>query len=196
MALGTILVLYDGSEAADSMLSLACCTVWRAGRIIPLYVTCVPQSLPLSPLPDWYDDDGQAALDRAEEVAWERGCTADSWLVRARSRAEAAVAVAGDCEADAIYLPAWTWRHPLRRLYGAIEARRVAQQARCPVLVGTWMVPADAGRTLHNTRSTASSSFAARTGTWGDWTGGTQYNRRRIPAQAGRQLSGPHAGVS
>ncbi len=137
MTLGRILVLYDGSEAADRLLSMACEAVWQAGCVMPLYVTRVPPVLPLAPLPRWYDDEGQQALDRAETVAWQHGCRVDSWLVRSREPADAIVSVARDGEADAIFLPLGGWRHPVRHLQARFQARCVACAAACPVLVGS-----------------------------------------------------------
>ena len=146
MVLRRILILYDGSEAADGLLSMACETVWPAGSVMPLYVTRVPAVLPLSPLPRWYDEEGWQALDRAESVAWRYGCNVDTWLVRSREPADAVVSVAYDGEADAIFLPLCGWRHPFRRLHDGSQARSVAREAPCPVLVGSWNEP---GRAWH-----------------------------------------------
>jgi nucleotide-binding universal stress UspA family protein len=141
MALGKILVLYDGSAAADGLLAMACETVRSTGCVMPLFVTRVPAVLPLAPLPHWFDREGQEALDRAEAVARRYGCAIDSWLVRSREPAEAIVAVARDGEADAVFLPQCSWRHPLRRFGDGVQARLVAHAAPCPVLIGTWRDP-------------------------------------------------------
>jgi nucleotide-binding universal stress UspA family protein len=147
MALGTILVLYDGLEAADSMLSLARETAWRQRRIIALYVTRVPASLPLAPLPDWFDEDGRVALDRAEAMARLRGFEVEGWLIRTRQPANAILSVARQCEVDAIFVPLQSWtRHPWRRLRSVVIARALARTAFCPVLAGSWAQPAWNGR--------------------------------------------------
>jgi nucleotide-binding universal stress UspA family protein len=147
MPLGTILVLYDGLAAADSMLSLAWETAWRPRRIITLYVTRVPASLPLAPLPHWFDEDGQVALDRAEAIAHRRGFEVEPWLIRTRHPAKAILEVAHQCEVDAIFVPLLSWtRHPWRRLRSVITARALARTAFCPVLIGTWVQPRENGR--------------------------------------------------
>jgi hypothetical protein len=55
MAFETILVPYDGSEEADAMLRLACDTVTGKQCVIALYVIRIPMTLPLDPLPSWFD---------------------------------------------------------------------------------------------------------------------------------------------
>ena len=144
MTLHRILILYDGSEAADGLLSMACETVWPAGCVMPLYVTCVPSVLPLAPLPRWYDEEGWQALERAETMAWRHGCNVDIWLVRSREPVDAIVSVAHDGEADAIFLPLCGWRHPFQRLHDGAQAQSVARDAPCPVLVGSWNEPGSA----------------------------------------------------
>ena len=43
--------------------------------------------------------------------------------------------------------PVCGWRHPWRRLRSVLAARAVARRAHCPVLVGTWVLPAEQGDT-------------------------------------------------
>ena len=141
MALEKILILYDGSDAADRLLVMACETVWTTGRVMPLYLMRVPPTLPLTPLPHWYDHEAQRALDRAEALAWRYGREADTWLVHSREPVDAIASVARDCEADVIFLPLCGWRHPVRHIQGALQAQAVARRAPCPVLTGAWAVP-------------------------------------------------------
>ena len=146
MALEKILILYDGSDAADRLLTMACETVWTTGRVMPMYVTRIPPTLPLAPLPHWYDYEGQRALDRAEAVAWRHGREVDTWLVHSREPVDAIASVARDCAADAIFLPLCGWRHPVWHIRSTLQAEAVARIAPCPVLVGAWTVP---GRESH-----------------------------------------------
>jgi len=46
-----------------------------------MYVTRIPPTLPLAPLPHWYDYEGQRALDRRRQLAWRHA--ARSTLARA-----------------------------------------------------------------------------------------------------------------
>jgi nucleotide-binding universal stress UspA family protein len=143
MAIDTIVLPYDGSEAADAMLRLACQVVDRPGRLIALYTTRVPASLPLDPLPAWFDDEGNEKLDRAEALAAARDVAIETTLTRVRRPVDAIVAEARRCEAAAIFLARPSWRRPWRRLGAAITARAVRRRAPCPVLVGSWFGPAD-----------------------------------------------------
>jgi nucleotide-binding universal stress UspA family protein len=139
MALGTILVPYDGSEPADAMLRLACRTIRQGGRVIVLYMTRIPPSLPLDPLPDWIDADGNAALDHAEVVAASLGVTIETWLRRVRQPVDAIAGQAHIQEVDAVFLPLWSWRHPLRRLRAIRAARAVMRELSCAVLLGAYL---------------------------------------------------------
>ena len=172
MALGTILVSYDGTAPADAMLRLACGTAGSGRRLIALYVTRIPASLPLEPLPAWIDEEGQGALDRAEAIAREYGVEVESWLMRARHTVEAIVGVAREGEADAIFLPLGSWRRPWRRLHAICTARAVLRRAACPVLLGAWAIPGHERTPQRPGRegSEPASTFAA----------------------AGRALAGPH----
>jgi nucleotide-binding universal stress UspA family protein len=138
MALGTILVPYDGSEPADAMLRLACRAIGEQGRVIVVYMTRIPPSLPLDPLPLWIDEQGDAALDRAEALAASLGVPIETWLTRVRHRVDGIVGEARVQEVDAVFLPQWSWRHPWRRLGTLRAARAVLRQVSCAVLVGTW----------------------------------------------------------
>jgi len=138
MALGTILLLYDGSESADALLRLACQMIDARGRLIALYTTRIPASLPLDPLPTWIDQDGNEALDRAEAVASARNVAIETRLTRVRRPVDAIIAEARECEATAIFLPQPSWRWPVRRVRAMFTARSVPRRTACPVLVGSW----------------------------------------------------------
>ena len=147
MALDTILVHYDGSESADAMLRLAWQVVGARGRLIALYTTRIPASLPLDWLPSWIDNDGNKMLDRAEVLAAAQGVAIETTLTRVRRPVDAIIAEARACEAAAIFLPQPSWRRPWRRLRAVITACSVLRRAPCPVLVGSWLGAAgDAGR--------------------------------------------------
>jgi len=105
MALRTILIPYDGSEQADDVLHLACQEVGNGGRVVALYATRMPPSLPLDPLPASVDAAGQDALDHAERVTRRYDGIVETRLVRARHVADAVIGEARDTEADAIYVP-------------------------------------------------------------------------------------------
>jgi nucleotide-binding universal stress UspA family protein len=139
MALGTILVPYDGSEPADAMLRLACRAIGKGGQVIVVYMTRIPPSLPLDPLPDWIDAEGNAALDHAEAVAASLGVTIETWLTRVRHTVDAIVGEARIQEVDAVFLPLWSWRHPWRRLRAIRAARAVVRQVSCAVLLGAYV---------------------------------------------------------
>ena len=138
MALRSILVPYDGSEPADAMLRLACRAIGAGGRVSAIYMTRIPPSLPLDPLPAWIDAEGDVALDRAEALAANLGVTIETWLTRVRHTADTIVGEARIQEVEAVFLPLWPWRHPWRRLRAARAARVVARQLSCAVLVGAW----------------------------------------------------------
>lgn len=139
MALGTILVPYDGSEPADAMLRLACRTAGREGRVIVMAMTRIPASLPLDPLPCWFDAEGNAALDRAEAVAGSLGVPIETQLLRVRYTIDAIVDEARIQEVDAVFLPLWSWRHPPRRIRAIRAARVLVRQLSCAVLLGAWL---------------------------------------------------------
>jgi len=105
MALRTILIPYDGSVQADDLLHLACQEVGGDGRVVALYVTRVPPSLPLDPLPARVDAAGNDALDHAERVTRPYDGVVETRLVRARHVADAIVGEARETAADAIYVP-------------------------------------------------------------------------------------------
>ncbi len=134
MALRTILVPYDGSAQADDLLHLACQDVGNGGRVVALYVTRVPPSLPLDPLPAHMDAAGNDALDRAERVTRRYDGLVETRLVRARRVADAVVGEARETGADAIYVPLASggiWR----RWRGARVAWAVVRRAPCRVLL-------------------------------------------------------------
>jgi len=134
MALQTILVPYDGSAQADDLLHLACQEVGAEGRVVALYVTRVPPSLPLDPLPARVDEMGNDALDRAERVTRCYDGIVETRLTRARHVADAIVGEARATEADAIYVPlerSGIWRCWRR----ARAAWRIARRAPCRVLL-------------------------------------------------------------
>lgn len=138
MALDTILVPYDDSERSDALLRLACRTVTTRGHIVVVYMVRLPSGVPLEPLPPEIDCKGDIALDRAEMVAAEMGITIEKWLTRVHDEVDAIVGEARLHHADAVFLPLWSWTHPLRRLRGNRTARRVVRSVACPVLVGDW----------------------------------------------------------
>ncbi len=134
MALTTILIPYDGSEQADDLLHLACHDVGTEGRVVALYVTRVPPSLPLDGLPPHMDAAGNDALDRAERVTRRYDGILETHLVRARREADAIVGEAGAIAADAIFLPlarGSVWRRWRR----ARVAWEVVRRAPCRVLL-------------------------------------------------------------
>ncbi len=134
MALRTILIPYDGSEQADDLLHLACHDVGTEGRVVALYVTRVPPSLPLDGLPAHMDAAGNDALDRAERVTRRYDGLVETRLTRARRVASAVVGEARETGADAIYLPLASggiWR----RWRGAQVAWAVVRHAPCRVLL-------------------------------------------------------------
>jgi len=134
MALRTILVPYDGSEQADDLLHLACQEVGGEGRVIALYVTRVPPSLPLDPLPERVDTAGNDALDHAERVTRCYDGIVETRLTRARHVADAVVGEARATGADAIYVPlerSGIWRRWRR----ARAAWRIVRRAPCRVLL-------------------------------------------------------------
>jgi hypothetical protein len=145
MALRTILLAYDGTEAADAMLRLACQLLGSRGRIIALYATRIAPTLPLDPLPAWIDQSGNAALDHAEAVATTFDVRIETTLTRVRQAADALIGEARVQEADAIFLPLGSWRHPLRRLRAARTLWTLRRYAPCQVLAGNWL-PAGAQR--------------------------------------------------
>jgi len=131
----TILVPYDGSSQADDLLHLACEVVGAEGRVVALYVTRVPPSLPLDPLPAHVDAAGNDALDRAERVMRRYDGIVETRLTRARRVRDAIVGEAGAIGADAIFLPlasGGVWR----RLRRAWDAWTVVRRAPCRVLLG------------------------------------------------------------
>lgn len=138
VTLCTVLVPYDGSAPADEMLRLACRICSEQGRVVVVYMTRIPLSLPLDPLPAGVDARGDAALDHAEAVAADFNVTIETWLTRVRQEIDAIVGEAHLQEADAIFLPSWPWRHPWRRMRKAHLARQLARRVTCAVLVGTW----------------------------------------------------------
>ena len=152
-------------RAAHKVRRLACTAVGERKRVIALYITRVPLSLPLDPLPKWFDEEGQAALDRAEVIGCHHGVEVGSWLTRARSAADTILAVAHECEVEAIFMPLYSWHHPRRRLSALRTARAVTRQALCPVLLGTWIDPErdDPRQDVPDERFDTSSKFSA---TW------------------------------
>jgi hypothetical protein len=139
MTLRTILLAYDGTEATDAMLRLACQMLGTRGRIIALYATRIAPTLPLDPLPAWIDQPGDAAVDHAEAVAATFDVRIETTLTRVRQVADAVIGEARAQEADAIFLPLGSWRHPLRRLRAAYTAWMVRRYAPCQVLLGNWL---------------------------------------------------------
>jgi nucleotide-binding universal stress UspA family protein len=136
MGLESVLVPYDGSEEADAMLRFACEAVTGKRRVIALYVIRVPSTLPLDPLPAWFDREGNRALDHAEAVVGKGGVAIEAQLVRARDAAEAIVGEARELAVDAIFMPlnkqhGFWHSHLLSR-----TVRAVMRQAPCPVLIG------------------------------------------------------------
>ncbi len=134
MALRTILIPYDGSAQADDLLRLACEEVGGDGRVVALYVTRVPPSLPLDPLPARVDAAGNDALDHAERVTRPYDGVVETRLTRARHVADAIVGEARETGADAIYMPLGQgsiWRRWRR----ARAAWRIARRAPCRVLL-------------------------------------------------------------
>jgi len=134
MALRTILVPYDGGEQADDLLHLACQEVGDGGRVVALYVTRVPPSLPLDGLPLRVDAAGQDALDHAERVTRRYDGIVKTRLTRARRVADAVVGEAAATGADAIYVPlarGGTWR----RWRAAWMAWEIVRRAPCRVLL-------------------------------------------------------------
>lgn len=162
MGLGAILVPYDGSEPADALLRLACHTIDPGGRVLVLAMTRVPASLPLDPLPCWFDTEGNAALDRAEAVAGNLGVPIETWLLRIRHPVAAIVDEARIQEVDAVFLPLWAWRYPLRRFRASRTARALARQLSCAVLLGNWMP--GTGQSLAAAAATASPYQPVATG--------------------------------
>jgi len=134
MALRTILVPYDGSEQADDLLHLACHEVGDAGRVVALYVTRVPPSLPLDGLPARVDAAGQDALDHAERVTRRYDGIVETRLTRARHVADAVVGEAAETGADAIYVPL-TRGGMWRRWRAARVACQIVRRAPCRVLL-------------------------------------------------------------
>jgi hypothetical protein len=141
MVHGTILLLYDDSAAAAALLTMACRIAGQTGRIVLLYVLRVPSTLPLAPLPHWFDRDANTALDHAEVVARQQGVQVDTLLVHSHEPAETIVQAARDCEAEAIFLPLCGWQHPVRRMRMVLMAHLIARGGSWPVLLGSWMVP-------------------------------------------------------
>jgi len=141
MALDTILVPYDGSEAADDTLRFAGDVVGRGGRVIALYVTRVPPTLPLDPLPPSFDQQGNEALDHAEDIAGRSGMVIDAWLTHARHRAHAVVDVARDEAVDAIFLPVAVRQRRWPLLLMPRALRTIIRQAPCPVYLGCRPAP-------------------------------------------------------
>lgn len=150
MALGTILLPYDGSEAADALLRLACQVVGTRGRLIALYSTRISASVPLEPLPAWIDKEGNDALDHAEMVAAAQGIAIETVLTRVRRPIDAIVAEARACEATAIFLPQPSWRRPWKRLHVIFTAHSLLRQTSCQVLVGAWLGATYDRRTWHD----------------------------------------------
>jgi hypothetical protein len=121
------------------MLRLASRAIGQGGRVIVVYMTRIPPSLPLDPLPDWIDGEGNAALDHAEAVAASLGVTIETWLTRVRHTVDAIVGEARIQEVDAVFLPLWSWRHPWRRFRAIRAARAVVRQVSCAVLLGAYL---------------------------------------------------------
>ncbi len=134
MALRTILVPYDGGEQADDLLHLACQEVGGEGRVVALYVTRVPPSLPLDPLPVRVDAAGQDALDHAERVTRRYDGVVETRLTRARRVADAVVGEAAETGADAIYMPL-TRGGMWRRWRAAWRAWEIVRRVPCRVLL-------------------------------------------------------------
>lgn len=134
MTLKTILVPYDGSEQADDLLRLACAEVGGEGRVVALYVTRVPPSLPLDGLPVRVDAAENDALDHAEDVTRRYDGVLETRLVRARRGVDAVVGEAREIGADAIFLPlasGGVWR----RWGHARAAWKIVRRAPCRVLL-------------------------------------------------------------
>ena len=65
-------------------------------------------------------------------------------------------------EVDAVFLPLWAWRYPLRRFRASRTARALARQLSCAVLLGDWMP--GTGQSLAAAAATASPYQPVATG--------------------------------
>ena len=177
MSLRTILVPYDGSAHADDLLRFALDAVREAGgRVVALYVTRIPSSLPLTPLPAHVDSVGNAALDHAEDVARRHGYTIETRLARAHDVADAIVGEAEDVLADTIIMPSVSGLHLWARWRRARLVRAVRRQASCPVLLAS--LPA--GGQLDAAAAVAAAENAVTTAARA---GGRQKTPRRLPGR-------------
>jgi hypothetical protein len=109
--------------------------------VIALYVTRIPASLPLAPLPAWMDQEGEVALDHAEAIAQQYGTELDTRLTRARRSIDAILMLARAGELQAVFLPMYPWRRPWPRLRVVLTAWSVRHHGNCPVLAGEWGFP-------------------------------------------------------
>ncbi len=152
MPLHTILVAYDGSAQADDLLCLACDVVAAEGTVVALYVTRVPSSLPIAPLPAHVDAAGRAALDHAERVMRRYDGVIELQHMRAHRVDDAIVEAAVALDADAIFLPL-----PAGRLWQRWRWARLAwvvrRRAPCRVLL-SYQPAVSLGRTPTATDTT------------------------------------------
>ena len=141
MALGTVLLLYDGQPTADALLDLAHALVGSKGRVIPVNMAWSPGALPPGAAFAWIQTGRCVAAARAQEVAEHRRFTVQPGLFHAMRRAQAIAEIARICEVDAILVPLCGWNHPWRRMCTLRTARALMQTASRPVLMSTWRRP-------------------------------------------------------
>lgn len=129
-----LLVPYDGSAHAGDALRFACVVARTTdSRVVAVYVTRVPPSLPLLADIERLDRPGHAALRGACEVAARSGVDLNASLVRSRDVATGILTEARQVGADAIFMALNPRRRPWLRLLLARTARKVMRRAQCPV---------------------------------------------------------------
>ena len=132
----TALVPYDGSEAADKLLYLACRTMGSDGRVIALALTEVHPTLPLMDLPVHFDEPARRALVRAEGLARLWGSQIEPRLRRTHDAARTIVREARIIPADAVFLALKPRRFSWLPTRLGRTARMVLHEVSCPVILG------------------------------------------------------------
>lgn len=132
----SILVPVNGTEASYNALAIACDIARRnRAKVSVLYVIEVPRSLPLDALLDEEVEQGEAILQRAEEVADAHDIQLEGELLQARQAGHALVDEAIDTGVDAIVMGV-DYHQPLGRFQLGNVPSYVLAQAPCEV----WML--------------------------------------------------------
>ncbi|GEM_PF-6153377 len=132
-----LLVLFDGSLAAEHLLRYACrIALEDYDRLIVLCVAALPADLPPDQAPRDLETTAMQALVRAQRVCQEEGTIASFELSYARDLAEAIIAEAGRSGAALICLSLGEHRGGETVLVSP-TAHLVLQAAPCSVLLAT-----------------------------------------------------------